>query len=820
MRYLFPIARYFCCFLLRIGRMMCHEVMRAMAVAFIWKQQLNKNCQVQQVLRSQVLLVALFLCLSTCLSAQSNTGELRVRVVDPAGLGLRSVVELVCEANQVQRAYSTDVGGILEAKMLPFGIYRIQVRQKSFRTYSALVEIRSAFPLEFEVKLAIASNQTVVEVTDADTLVDPHRAGTINRIGQDTIQHAQVGMPGRSLIDLLNTQPGWLLESNGTLHPRGSEQSTQYVVDGIPLTDNRSAAFAPEIETDDVQSMAILTASFPAEYGKKLGGVVEISTMRDEIPGLHGKVTGSSGSFGTGDLHLAAQYKRGNNTLAFSGGAARSDRYFDPPSLDNFNNHSDSNAFSSRYERDFSNHDRLGLTIRRAQAVFQVPNDLDQQLAGQMQSRSNSETMGSFSYQHLFSTDFLGDLHVMSRDVSSRLTSNGFSTPIIVDQDRGFREGYLKTSIAAHHGTHEMKAGAEVSYGHVHELFSDVITDFSQFDDGTPVSFSFAGKAVDREQSLYAQDLVYMGHWTLSLGVRWDHYQLLVEDSGISPRLGVAWYWPRAGTIFHVSYDRAFQTPAFENLLLASSSAVIALNPQVLRVPLRPSRGNFYEAGLTKNFLSKLRVEANYYRRTIDNFPDDDVLLNTGVSVPIAFHKATIYGAESKLEIPHWGRLSAWLSYSYLVGFGYTPVTGGVFLGNDASTALNSTRFPITQDQRNTVSAGARYQLTHRLWFASTGFYGSGLPTEFDGTREQALQQFGDAIVNRVNLDRGRVRPSLSLNVAGGADLLKRDRISMSVQAQVQNINNRLNLINFAGLFSGTGIAPPRSYAMRLTASF
>jgi hypothetical protein len=154
--------------------------------------------------------------------------------------------------------------------MLPFGIYRIQVRQKSFRTYSALVEIRSAFPLELQVKLAIASNQTVVEVTDADTLVDPHRAGTINRIGQDTIQHAQVGMPGRSLIDLLNTQPGWLLESNGTLHPRGSEQSTQYVVDGIPLTDNRSAAFAPEIETDDVQSMAILTASFPAEYGKKL----------------------------------------------------------------------------------------------------------------------------------------------------------------------------------------------------------------------------------------------------------------------------------------------------------------------------------------------------------------------------------------------------------------------------------------------------------------------------------------------------------------------------------------------------------------------
>src|SRR5712671_2517903 len=121
--------------------------MRNVAVAFIWKQKVRKNCQLHPALKSQVVLVALFLCLPTYLMAQSNTGALNVKVVDPAGLGLRSVVELVCEANQVHRAYSTDIGGILDAKMLPFGIYRIQVSQKSFRTYSALVEIRSAFPL-------------------------------------------------------------------------------------------------------------------------------------------------------------------------------------------------------------------------------------------------------------------------------------------------------------------------------------------------------------------------------------------------------------------------------------------------------------------------------------------------------------------------------------------------------------------------------------------------------------------------------------------------------------------------------------------------
>jgi hypothetical protein len=42
----------------------------------------------------------------------------------------------------------------------------------------------------------------------------------------------------------------------------------------------------------------------------------------------------------------------------------------------------------------------------------------------------------------------------------------------------------------------------------------------------------------------------------------------------------------------------------------------------------------------------------------------------------------------------------------------------------------------------------------------------------------------------------------------------------MRLQAGVENLSNRLNLINFAGLFSGNAIAPPRSYALRLQTTF
>jgi len=42
----------------------------------------------------------------------------------------------------------------------------------------------------------------------------------------------------------------------------------------------------------------------------------------------------------------------------------------------------------------------------------------------------------------------------------------------------------------------------------------------------------------------------------------------------------------------------------------------------------------------------------------------------------------------------------------------------------------------------------------------------------------------------------------------------------MRLQADIQNLNNRINVINFAGLFSGTGIAAPRGYAIRLETEF
>ena len=231
-------------------------------------------------------IAALFVVCASPLFCQSNTGELRLKVSDPAGLGVKTAVQLSSDANQYRNILTTSEQGELDVLRLPYGIYQLEIKRAGFADVSGSVEIRSSIATNYAVQLQLPSVVQSVSVNAVDTLINPEQAGSVNQIGADTIQDRISSLPGRSLQDLVNSQPGWLYEGNAVLHPRGSEYQTQFVVDGIPLTDNRSPSFGPEIEADDVQSMSIYTAGIPAEYGRKMGGVVEVNTLQHAQSGF------------------------------------------------------------------------------------------------------------------------------------------------------------------------------------------------------------------------------------------------------------------------------------------------------------------------------------------------------------------------------------------------------------------------------------------------------------------------------------------------------------------------------------------------------
>ena len=175
-------------------------------------------------------IVALFLSLGN--SARATRESCVLTVTDSSGLPLPGRWNLSATQTRSGKP-GHQLCGSPVVRRLPFGSYRVGVTRPGFADISQLIEIRSALLSEYRVTMSLATVQAQITVSADSTLIDPHQPASAHRIGSETLAQRTTALPGRALADIVNTQPGWLLEANGILHPRGSEYQTQYVVDGL-----------------------------------------------------------------------------------------------------------------------------------------------------------------------------------------------------------------------------------------------------------------------------------------------------------------------------------------------------------------------------------------------------------------------------------------------------------------------------------------------------------------------------------------------------------------------------------------------------------
>src|SRR5271170_8031589 len=100
---------------------------------------------------------ALFLLCALPLFSQTNSGELRLKVTDPSGVGVKATVQIISEANQYRNALATGDQGALDVQRLPYGIYQLEIQQPGFAAIADSVEIRSSIPIDHTIQLELRS---------------------------------------------------------------------------------------------------------------------------------------------------------------------------------------------------------------------------------------------------------------------------------------------------------------------------------------------------------------------------------------------------------------------------------------------------------------------------------------------------------------------------------------------------------------------------------------------------------------------------------------------------------------------------------------
>jgi hypothetical protein len=344
---------------------------------------------------------------------------------------------------------------------------------------------------------------------------------------------------------------------------------------------------------------------------------------------------------------------------------------------------------------------------------------------------------------------------------------------------------------------------------------------------GSPFAFhqSKAGSAV----SGFMQGTLRARAATLTLGVRQDVYRFLVRGAQLQPRIGIAYRLPGAHGVLRASYNRNYQTPPNENLLLSSSQAAAALAPAsvsqalggALR-PIRPERQNVYEVGFQRAVAGTATIDVAVYHKTSRDQQDNNNFFDTGIIFPTTLAAITVDGAEVRLTLAPRRGVSGTISATAGRATSTPPFTGGLFLGQDAVDLLSSGPFAIDHDQRLSLHGTIQYDASGCLWTGGSIRHDSGLVANpSDPNRVAADPDFFD-LLPYVDLAAAvpRVRPRTIADATVGCDLGSGARRKWTFQLQVTNLTNRTALYNFQSVFVGTRLVQPRTVAVRLKRYF
>jgi outer membrane receptor protein involved in Fe transport len=780
--------------------------------------------------------------------AQSRIGTVQGVVKDPGGaLVPNAQITVTQPVTRYRQTTQTDAQGSFKLVNLPFNTYNVRAEATGFQPAEESIDLESTIPLTLELSLSLEQTTAAVTITTGNAaMLEPDRTSSDTDIGQTILERPVGAAPSRAIESIVASTPGFVTDDNGRMHPRGSESQVQYVVDGVPITDNLSAIFSTSLDARTLRTVEVLTGGIPAEFGDKLAGVINVNTRSGLEGPTQGGISFSGGSFSTGET--AVDFSTHTKKLGFltNLSASTSQRYLDPPTLDNFHNFGRTGKGFFRLDYQFDANNSLRGVFNVGGSNFQVPNRFDQELAGQDQRQRLRDNSENISFQHIFSPNTVAQFSFFHRQSHAELISNTLSTPVVANQDRTLQNYGGIGSVSLTRGSHNIKFGGQFTITPVDEHFTFYPTE--QFPDlvdeegnvfPNPVNnfsatnpFVFDQSKTGRTLSAYVQDRFSpLKNLTLDLGVRYDNYKLLISEQELSPRLAVAYYIPKTQTTLRASYNRLFQPPPAESLLLASSSAAAALSPiSVLQgittvQPILPDKQNAFEVG-AQQLLSKLfRMNLTVYQKRIENFSDKDQFFETGVIFPIAISSGRVTGEEVRIESTDIHGFHGFVSYANARAFGVTPITGGLFLGEDPQDLfLHGFKFANDHDQRNEAQFQVSYN--HRpsgIYASFSGRYDSGVPTDVEpGTTlaEFVAQGFDPRLFSEIDFQRGRVRPRTILDFSIGADLMQKERVSLNLQFDVQNLTNELFLYNFQSVFSGTHVGYPRLFSGRLSLRF
>jgi len=778
------------------------------------------------------------------LSAQS-TATLVGDVLDPGGSAIPgATVTLANAITGYSNRVTTADDGHFQFVNIPFQTYALKVEKNGFQINQQQVSLRTNVPFKLDVTLTISGQGTAIDVTASEirATVDTEATGTRTELDASSFARLPSQASGRGIESVLLSFPGFAANANGAIHPRGAHNQMTYVIDGMPISDQLTGAFSNAVDPMIVQNIELFTGDVPVEYGSKVSGVANITTRTGMGSGR--KAGGSSQFYlaGFDTYSHVSQVHGGTEKFGYFGSVnlLKSNRYLDSVSLDNLQNGGNSERAFTRFDYQPSTRDTFRLNLMAGRSGFQLANLRSQHANLQEQRQLMRDFSVSTGWVRTIDSRSTFDATASYRTAIAQLFNSPGDTPVTASQARHLSTFNVSARYNRLSGIHNFRIGADLQRTPISEFFSFGITN-PDFNDpaseeflpgllphdlsrgGRP--FLFADKLTGSLHSGFIQDRIRWRRFTLSLGGRYDHYKFVAKGVQFQPRIGVAFHLKETGTVFRASYNRNFQTPPNENLLLSSSPVAGMLAPDSVReafgggvVIMRPERQDFFEVGLQQSMSRHVGFSGSFYHKRATDLQDNDNFLNTGIIFPITLAQSRINGAEGRFNFLPIGGFSGSLNFTHFHAVVTPPFSGGLFLGSSAVDSLSAGPFIIDHDQVLGVHGMLNYSYKRAWWTSVSVRYDSGLVSNPSDPTEVVRDPDYADLLPYVNLasDPTRVRPRTITDINVGHDHYRGDKKLWDLSFQLTNITNATALYNFQSIFVGTRVVQPRTAGVKL----
>jgi hypothetical protein len=234
-----------------------------------------------------------------------NNASVSGRVTDPSGAVVEGARVTVRQTDtNLTHSVKTDKEGRFRFPYLRVGRYEISVHQGGFADALRSVNLSVGAAFEVPVALSISSAATNITVNTEGPVLEAARSQIAGTISQSEVRNLPLN--GRNFLDLALLVPGvsptntastQLFPETSAVPGQGISLSSQrnfsnsFIVDGLSANDDAAGLTGTFYGLDVVNEFQVVTSGGQAEFGRALGGYVNMVT-KSGTNALHGDVYG------------------------------------------------------------------------------------------------------------------------------------------------------------------------------------------------------------------------------------------------------------------------------------------------------------------------------------------------------------------------------------------------------------------------------------------------------------------------------------------------------------------------------------------------